>query len=258
MEKNKFKKNILVISDLVSNGDVALSSQMTVLSSYGYKNFSLPTSIISNVFDLGKVEICDTTDYMEKTMNLWMEFGFEFDGVIIGYILNERQMMLIRSFIEKLKKSSRLKYVLLDPIMADCGSLYKGEKDTKIDLMKKMSKVADIIIPNYTEAVLMSGLSLNFNKLTYDELDMLLNKLYEQARTSVVITSVPLEDSKSVVIYDGKEVLIHNYEEIDVHCIGIGDFFTADFFSNFLITSSLSKSAMMAIENAKSMIEKNL
>lgn len=41
---------------------------------------------------------------------------------------------------------------MVDPIMGDQGKLYNGVKEETVDNMRKLSSVADVMVPNFTEA----------------------------------------------------------------------------------------------------------
>ena len=45
--------------------------------------------------------------------------------------------------------------------MADDHKLYNGVDDAKVDNYKELLKLADIIIPNYTESLLLCGYRAN-------------------------------------------------------------------------------------------------
>ena len=46
---------------------------------------------------------------------------------------------------------------LLDPIMGDNGRLYQGFDRDYVEAMKDFCQQADVIIPNLTEAALLTG-----------------------------------------------------------------------------------------------------
>ena len=65
-------------------------------------------------------------------------------------------MDLVKDFVKKFKKESTL--VLIDPAMADGGKMYPG---FDLEFAKKMAglvAMADITVPNLTEACFMLGI----------------------------------------------------------------------------------------------------
>lgn len=61
---------------------------LPILSKMGYSLYNLPTALVSNTLDYGKFEILDTTSYMENTIKVWNELGFQFDCISTGFILS--------------------------------------------------------------------------------------------------------------------------------------------------------------------------
>ena len=47
---------------------------------------------------------------------------------------------------------------MTDPIMGDEGKLYNGVTEHTIDSMRRLVGVADVIVPNLTEAEFLTGL----------------------------------------------------------------------------------------------------
>ena len=77
-QKQSMKK-VCCVNDMPGIGKIALSAMIPILSAKGLDVSSLPTALVSNTLDFGKFEILDTTDYMEKTVDVWNELDFHFD-----------------------------------------------------------------------------------------------------------------------------------------------------------------------------------
>ena len=192
-------KNILLINDLPGYGKVALSAMLPILSKMGYSLYNLPTALVSNTLDYGKFEILDTTSYMENTIKVWNELGFQFDCISTGFILSSKQVDIITSYIKSQNNPNLL--VVVDPIMGDDGKLYNGITQETVAHMKELSSYADILIPNYTEAAFIADLFTDKPSLTKSEINALIDKLVSQGSKSVVITSIidtekPLEQGE--------------------------------------------------------------
>ena len=72
-------KRICCVNDMPGVGKIALSAMIPILSAKGIDTTCLPTALVSNTLDFGKFEILDTSDYMEKSVDIWHELGFNFD-----------------------------------------------------------------------------------------------------------------------------------------------------------------------------------
>ena len=147
--------NILLINDMAGYGKVALSAMIPILSNMKFQVYNLPTALVSNTLDYGKFDILETTGYMKNSMTVWDELGFAFDTIATGFLVSEEQTKLVAEYCEK--KKSQGAFIFVDPIMGDDGILYNGVTENTVGYMRKMCKVADLIVPNCTEAAFLAG-----------------------------------------------------------------------------------------------------
>ncbi|MCF0197279.1 MAG: phosphomethylpyrimidine kinase, partial [Bacteroidaceae bacterium] len=115
---------ILLIGDIVGHGRLAVGAQTSVLTPLGHSVANLPTALVSNNFCYEHYAMLDTTDYMRQTIATWTTLGFVFDFISIGFIASDEQASLLTSFCREQKAKGAT--ILVDPIMADNGSLYSG------------------------------------------------------------------------------------------------------------------------------------
>ena len=180
-------KNVLIINDMPGYGKVALAAMLPVLSTLGHSVYNLPTALVSNTLDYGKFTILDTTDYMTKAIAVWKELGFRFDCITTGFLASAAQVGIIRDFIASQKKEGLL--VMTDPIMADEGKLYNGVTEETVENMRRLIGVADVIVPNLTEAEFLTGLYEGQQSLTREQVRRVIDALRDFGPRSVVITS---------------------------------------------------------------------
>ena len=253
-------KNILLINDLPGYGKVALSAMLPILSKMGYSLYNLPTALVSNTLDYGKFEILDTTSYMENTIKVWNELGFQFDCISTGFILSSKQVDIITNYIKSQNNPNLL--VVVDPIMGDDGKLYNGITQETVAHMKELSSYADILIPNYTEAAFIADLFTDKSSLTKSEINALIDKLVSQGSKSVVITSIIDKDSNNHFVcgYDDKSKTYFYlpYDYIPVRFPGTGDIFSAVMIGELLKETSLELSVKKAMDIVAKLIEKNI
>ena len=253
-------KNILLINDLPGYGKVALSAMLPILSKMGYSLYNLPTALVSNTLDYGKFEILDTTSYMENTITVWNELGFQFDCISTGFILSSKQVDIITNYIKSQNNPNLL--VVVDPIMGDDGKLYNGITQETVAHMKELSSYADILIPNYTEAAFIADLFTDKSSLTKSEINALIDKLVSQGSKSVVITSIIEKDSNNHFVcgYDdkSKSYFYLSYDYIPVRFPGTGDIFSAVMIGELLKETSLELSVKKAMDIVARLIEKNI
>lgn len=247
MEDNK---NILIINDMPGYGKVALAAMLPILSNLGHSIYNLPTALVSNTLDYGKFTILDTTDYMVKAIDVWKQLGFQFDCITTGFLASAAQVGIIRDFIASQKKEGLL--VMTDPIMGDDGKLYNGVTEETVENMRRLIGVADVIVPNLTEAQFLTGLYEGRESLNKEEARQVVDSLLAFEPRSVVITSGVEQESGNHVVwgYDGNtgEYFTIPFRFIKVHFPGTGDMFSAVLVGELLAGKPLRPAVKRAMD----------
>lgn len=207
-------KNVLILNDFVSKGKIAGRLMSTVLSYLDCEVFFLPTTMIANNFSLGGNAFFNIDPFIKESLENRGNLGIKFDLIFIGYIENKNQKILIKNFIKNLAYKP---IIIFDPIMGDDGSLYPGLDDSKINNYKDLIEIANIIIPNETEA---KFLDLDIKKLT-------------KYGKEIIITSATKENKSCVLFYNKSENII-SYQKQDIKVGGTGDLFDALFIGYLL------------------------
>jgi len=253
MEENK---NILIINDMPGYGKVALAAMLPILSNLGHSVYNLPTALVSNTLDYGKFTILDTTDYMVKAIDVWKQLGFQFDCITTGFLASVAQVGIIRDFIASQKKEGLL--VMTDPIMGDEGKLYNGVTEETVENMRRLIGVADVIVPNLTEAEFLTGLYVGQEALTQEEARRVVDSLLACGPRSVVVTSGLDRKTGNHVVwgYDhGTESYFTlPYHFIKVHFPGTGDMFSAFLVGELLKGAPLTTAVRGAMEVLEQLI----
>lgn len=224
-------KKVAAIHDLSGYGRASLTAIIPTLSAMGIQVCPLPTAILSN--HMGGFNSCsylDLTDNMEQYIDAWKNNGIYFDCIYSGFLGSERQIDIVSKFIDDFKSEDTL--VVVDPVMADGGKLYKSFDWSFVPLMKKLVAKADIITPNFTEASFLLDLKECPKCITKNELKVWLKKLSDLGPKTVVITSVPNDENDAytnVVAYNSKD---NSYWKLSCKYIpayypGTGDTFTS-------------------------------
>ena len=243
-------KNILIINDMPGYGKVALAAMLPVLSNLGHSVYNLPTALVSNTLDYGVFNILDTTDYMVKAIEAWKKLGFQFDCITTGFLASAAQVGIIRDFIASQQKEGLL--VMTDPIMGDEGKLYNGVSQETVENMRHLIGVADVIVPNLTEAEFLTGRYQGQRALSREEARQVLDGLRAFGPRSVVVTSgVEWETGNHVVWgYDHQqgEYFTLPYRFIKVHFPGTGDLFSAVLVGELLAGNGLCPSVCRSME----------
>lgn len=251
-------KRICCINDMPGVGKIALGAMIPILSAKGINIASLPTALVSNTLDFGKFDILDTTDYMEKTVDIWHDLGFQFDCISTGFMVNPKQIDIIEKLINNQEKDNLL--VVVDPIMGDEGKLYNGMTDNNVAIMRRLSSYADILIPNFTEACFLVNHFYESETMTEEQAGDLLNRCRMLGAKSVVITSASVDGQDCVVGYDHKKAESFKipFDLIDVRFPGTGDIFSAVLISDVMNGASLYEATSHAMQVVRDIILDNL
>ena len=185
-------KRIMTIQDISSVGKCSLTVALPIISAAGVEAGVLPTAVLSTHTQFSKFTFCDLTDEIQPISDTFLELGIDFDAIYTGYLGSFRQLGLVGDFIDRFGDKA---CVVIDPVMADNGVLYKGFTPEFVKAMAALCGKADLIIPNLTEASFMLDLPYNPN---YDEayIRELLKKLSGLGCPEVALTGISFEEDK--------------------------------------------------------------
>lgn len=191
-------KRIITLQDISCVGRCSITVALPVISAMGVECGILPTAVLST-HTMFKTFTCkDLSDQIEPISDAWENEQITFDGIYTGYLASGEQCHQVCQFFDRFANSGNL--VLVDPAMADNGKLYPAFNSEFPKEMAKVCAKADIILPNITEACLLTGTEY---RTEYDEayIDELLHKLLELGCQTAVITGVSYEKEKLGVTY---------------------------------------------------------
>ena len=146
-------KRILVIQDLSCVGRCSLTVALPILSAMGVNCSALPTAVLSTHTAFPDPHIHSLTEDIVPIGEHLSEIGAEFDAILVGYLSDPEQAEAVAELM-----SSFACPVILDPAMGDHGKLYKGITREHIAVMRDLAAMADVVLPNVTEAALLTGM----------------------------------------------------------------------------------------------------
>lgn len=264
MKEEIVAKRILLINDMPGYGKVALAAMTPVLSGMGHYIYQLPTALISNTLDFGKYIIQDMTQYMKETILVWEELGFDPDCICTGFLVSSEQAEFLREYILT-KKSKKVGLVLVDPIMGDGGRLYNGVGTERVEAMRQLASVSDVMVPNITEASFLTNCFDSEGKAleqgTAEQIRALLDGLHGLSGNSAVITSVVETGTKRHLVcgydHNRKEYFQVDYEYLPVRIAGSGDIFSAVLTGELLRGKSLQAGVKKAVRILSELIRRS-
>ncbi|NLC02782.1 MAG: hypothetical protein GX787_00700 [Tissierellia bacterium] len=251
MKENK----VLLVSDFVGVGKVALSMMIPILNTMEANVSYLPTAVISNNFDYGKAVVEELTEFMKDTKDIWKELDFQFDIIATGILMNPEQVDDVNEIVEYHYKKP---LIISDPIMGDHGELYPGLSKELVEASRLMALEADIIIPNLTEFSLIVGKDYpSPDKCEHDQLVAWLEKAKGRGVKSAIITSVQMGEEYYVYGYSQEEDIFRvKVDYVPVEVGGAGDIFTSLLIGRYVKEPNLKKSVEYATEILTSIIRK--
>ena len=254
--EDKKQTQILLINDMAGYGKVALSVMIPVFSHLKFETFNLPTVLVSNTLDYGQFDILDTTEYMENTLLVWKKLMFSFDAICTGFIVSERQSCLVYEYCKSQQKAGTS--IFVDPIMGDDGKRYNGVTDQAVTYMKRLCSIADVIVPNITEACFLSGHAIQGTYSKY-EIEEITKRLHELGAKALIITSANIDGKMFTVAKNSADEpsIFLPYEEIPVRFPGTGDIFMSMTVGHYLKFGNLLKSVETAMRQIERIIRAN-
>lgn len=250
-------KRILTIQDISCVGQCSLTVALPILSAAGLETAILPSAVLSNhTGGFSGWTFTDLTEDIPKIRERWERENIEFAAVYTGYLGSAKQIDYVKEVVE-----SRLitggKFIA-DPAMADNGKLYAGFDADFVEEMKKLCFSADIILPNITEAALLTDSEY---KETYDKsyTDGLTDKLLKRGAKTIVFTGVSYStDTTGVLVIENGRQSYYEHRKIPGGCHGTGDVYASAFvgalendFSAFEAAKIAADFTLECIENTQ-------
>lgn len=219
---------VLSIQDFCCLGRCALTVTIPVLSSLGVQPVALPTSLFSNTPLFPHMEHADVTDEAMRFMDAWSANEASFDAIQSGFLYSPSHVAIVLEAMRRFAKEGQI--TIVDPAMADHGKLYAIFDSTMVKAMKELVSHAQIITPNYTEALLLTDKEYSPEPLEWEAIKALCRALHEVGPRKIIITSIPSpNDMIRTALFDADEesFTVIDTPKVPISAPGTGDIFTA-------------------------------
>lgn len=238
-------KIALAIHDLSCYSKSSLTVVIPVLEAMGVECAVLPTALLSTQTDgFDSYFFQDLTSSMKSIVDKYHSLDVHFDGIYSGFLGSSEQIEIVESLLNDNKDSLKL----VDPVLGDNGELYSSMTVEHVREMRRLVALSDVITPNYTEALLLSGLSFEDGLMERD-VRKLVDAMLAIGPEKGVVTSVPLAlGMKGNVAYSSGEIRTFSFDERNISFPGSGDLFASILFSSYLKSSSFFPSVSLATE----------
>jgi len=251
-------KRVAAIHDISGFGKCSLTVALPIISAAGIETSVLPTAVLStHTGGFTGFTYRDLTEDVAPIMAHWKSLDIKFDAIYTGFLGSFEQLDLVTQFFETFKTKENL--ILVDPVMADNGELYKIFTPEFALGMRKLCEKADIIVPNLTEAALLLGEAYNPGPYTETYIQETLKKLSDLGPKKIVLTGVFLNEKElGAATYDAAigEIAYALETRIPGHFHGTGDVFGSALLSAILNGFTLNESAVIAARFTTSAIKK--
>ena len=246
-------KRVLTIQDISCVGQCSTTVALPLVSACGVECAVLPPALLSNHTASGFKgwSFCDLTAELPKVEAKWVEQGIRFDAFYTGYVC-ESHIDPILSIMKTCAMPDAIRIV--DPAMADDGALYRGFAADFPAKMLKLCRGADYLLPNLTEAALLTGedaQALGTMKANQprDVIERMIAKLHAQGVRNVILTGVSFNASDvGTAVSDGTTIAYDFNPRNPRNSHGTGDVFASVFVGAILRGKSAFDSAALAAD----------
>ena len=241
-------KRLVTIQDISCVGKCSLTVALPIISAMGVETAVVPTAVLSTHTMFKNFTFRDLSTDIPLIQKHWKEEKIKFDAVYTGYLGSIEQIDMLKNFFKEFKTENN--FIFIDPVMGDNGKLYTGFNQEFADEMAKLCSLADIIVPNLTEASYMLHKEYKEN-YTEEEIKNLLIELSKLGPNKVILTGVSFKENElGVMSYDKRTNKFFTYfrEKIDVKYHGTGDIFASTLVGALVNKKTLGEALKIAVD----------
>jgi len=189
------QKRVLAVHDISCIGRCSLTVALPVLSAMGFETSLMPTSILSTHTGGFEGYTCrDLSGDMDAIVNQWHALGVRFDAIFTGWLGTHRHIEKLDHLREAF--SEGLPQWIVDPVMGDNGRLYATLDDDYVRAMRGLCAHADMLLPNLTEAAILTGAEYPGEHCGRDRTEEMLARLTDMGARVAVLTGVSYEPGR--------------------------------------------------------------
>lgn len=240
-------KKILTIQDISCVGQCSLTVALPIISACGLETCVLPSAVLStHTAGFTGYTFRDLTEDMPAINEHWKKEGIKFAAIYTGYLGSTKQISYVEDIFKDASGEGCVKVV--DPAMADNGKLYAGFDNEFVEAMKGLCGNADYILPNLTEACLLTDTEY---KTEYDRayIDEILGKLAALGCKNIIFTGVSYSpETTGVVVYEDGKYSYYEHTKLAVSCHGTGDIYASSFVGAYVRGKSAYEAAKIAAD----------
>lgn len=244
----KNQKRLIAVNDISGFGKCSLTVALPIISAAGVETVCMPTAVLStHTGGFTGYTYRDLTCDMPAMGEHWKSIDIRPDAIYTGFLGSFEQIDIVKKIVRDFKREDNL--FIADPCMADHGKMYTVFDMKFAKAMASLCAMADIILPNITEACFMVNEEVIEGVQTKGYIEGLLNKLLDMGAKNVILTGVSFEESMLGAACMGQDRVPHYYFEnkLDGTYHGTGDVFASSFCGALLNDFSLHEAMGIAV-----------
>ncbi|MFC0266262.1 pyridoxamine kinase [Alloscardovia macacae] len=247
---------VAAVHDMCGYGKCSLTAAIPILSAAGCDVCPVPTALFSAHTLYKTYTFHDTTDILSAYLDAWKEENVDLDAVYSGFLGSPAQVDLVQRLYSEYPHALHL----VDPVMGDAGKMYPTYTQELCDATKRLAVGADILMPNLTEASILTDTAYPGQNISDSQVDSILDALLDLGAHNVVLKGIDREDGtlrNYVATESGhsaeKIELVHEKLPYMIH--GTGDTFASSLSGAVLAGKPLDEAAHIAGEFVRSAME---
>lgn len=243
------QKRILAVHDISCVGRCSITVALPMLSAMGFETSILPTSILStHTGGFTGYTYHDLIDDVDAIVDHWKGLGMRFDAIYTGWLGSHHHIQRIQRLMDLFEDSQPR--IIIDPVMGDNGRLYATLDQDYVAAMREYCKRAQILLPNLTEACLLTDAPYPTEGYSRDYIGQMLVRLTDIGPETVVLTGVSLTpDRIGAATYNRTTGHLGYFdgEFIPGSWHGSGDVFASAFLGTHLNGASVNDAIQTAV-----------
>ena len=247
---------VAAVHDMCGYGNCSLTAAIPILSAAGCDVCPVPTALFSAHTRYSVFTFHDTTEILDGYLDAWRKENVDLDGVYSGFLGSAEQVAIIKRLYSQYPHALRL----VDPVMGDGGEIYATYTPELCEAMGTLVDGADVLIPNLTEASILTKRTYPGRDLSDAEVDDMIDALLDLGAKNVVLKGIDHDDGtirNYVASADsgasGKQELAHSKLPFMTH--GTGDAFASALCGALMAGRPLAESAHIAGEFVRHAME---
>ena len=219
---------VLAINDISCVGKCSLTVALPIISASGVTCDILPTAILStHTGGFTGFTFRDLSEDIPAILAHWKSLGLRYDLIISGYLGSIEQIEMVKGIKRDFLKENGT--MIVDPVMGDNGKLYTHFDRKFVEEMKGLCRVADIIVPNLTEASYLTD--TDYESIGEGSYEAVLEKLKRLCPSPSVTGCDETDDCgnahSSVFYTHGGQICKYSTEKISGAFHGAGDVYAS-------------------------------